>query len=69
MRSFQVHFLIHTLFGIDLSLVRPGYEASISSLVEVTRDVVQEKLKSDVLVRWVIAQRASLQVKIEACAR
>jgi hypothetical protein len=39
----------------------------MSSLVGVTRDVVQEKLKGDAWVMWAIAQRASLQVKVDAC--
>ena len=54
--------------GADLFVVFQGYEADISSLVEVTRDVVQEKLMGDAWVMWAIAQRASLSVKIEACA-
>jgi hypothetical protein len=65
----QVYFLLFFfLLGADLSLVYQGYDADISSLVEVTCDVVQEKLKGDAWVMWAIAQRASLSVKIEACA-
>jgi hypothetical protein len=53
--------------SIDLSLVEPGYEASISSLVEATRDVVQEQLKGDAWVAWAIAQHANLPLKIQTC--
>ena len=67
MRTFQVYFLILILTSIDLSLVHQGYEASISSLVEVTRDVVQEKLKGDAWVLWAITQRANLPLKINTC--
>jgi hypothetical protein len=55
------------LIDVDLSLARPGYEADVSSLVQVTRDLVYEQLKGDAWVMWAIAQRASLPVKIEAC--
>jgi len=47
--------------------VRPGYQEDVSSLVGVTRDIVQERLKEDAWIMWAIAQRASLPVKIEAC--
>jgi hypothetical protein len=70
MRRFQVRLPIsYSLMDVDLSLVHSGYEADMSSLVEVTGDVVLEKFKSDAWVMLAIAQRASLQVKIEACAR
>jgi hypothetical protein len=69
MRKFQVQFPILSLINVDLSLVHSGYEADISSLVGVTGDVVQEMLRSDAWVMWAIAQRASLPVKIDACAR
>ena len=69
MRTFQVYFLILTPISIDLSLVYPGYEAGISSLVEVTRDVVQEKLKGDAWVVWAVAQRANPQLKIDICIK
>ncbi len=49
------------------SLVRPGYQEDVSALVEVTRDIVKERLKGDAWIMWAIAQRASLPVKIEAC--
>lgn len=57
----------HDLSGLDRSPVRPGYKEDISSLVEVTRDIVKERLKGDAWIMWAIAQRASLPVKIEAC--
>ncbi|KAF5346881.1 hypothetical protein D9756_010595 [Leucocoprinus leucothites] len=47
--------------------VRPGYKEDVSALVEVTRDIVKERLKGDAWIMWAIAQRASLPVKIEAC--
>jgi hypothetical protein len=55
------------LSGLDRSLVRPGYQEDVSALVEVTRDIVKERLKEDAWIMWAIAQRASLPVKIEAC--
>jgi hypothetical protein len=67
MRTFQVYFLILTSISIDLSLVNPGYEAGISSLVEVTRVVVQEKLKGEAWVAWAVTQRANLPLKIKTC--
>ena len=69
MRTFQVYFLILSPISIDLSLVNLGYEASISSLVEVTRVVIQEKLKgdSDAWVAWAVSQRANLPLKIKTC--
>jgi hypothetical protein len=67
MRTFQVYFLILIPISIDLSLVNPGYEAGISSLVEVTRVVVQEKLKGDAWVAWAVTQRANLPLKIDTC--
>jgi hypothetical protein len=67
MRMFQVSsFIIIIFISVDLSLVHQGYGADISSLVEVTRDVVRGKLK-DGWVMWAIAQRASLSLKVEAC--
>jgi hypothetical protein len=75
MRTFQVYFLILIPISINLSLVMPGYEAGISSLVEVTRVVLQEKLKG---VTWVMCTIAfarcvrvpqlPLALKIDACA-
>jgi GTPase SAR1 family protein len=47
--------------------VRPGYKEDVSALVEVTQDIVKERLKEDAWIMWAIAQRASLPVKIEAC--
>ena len=59
----------HSFFdrvSVDISLVYQGYGADISSLVDVTRDVVRETL-NDAWVMWAIAQRASLSLKVEAC--
>ena len=58
-------FPSHCLFDPCLSgfPVRTGYEASISSLVQVTCKLVSDKLK----LMLAIAQRASRQVKIHAC--
>jgi hypothetical protein len=67
MQTFQVYFLILSPISIDISLVHLGYEASISSLVEVTRDVVQEMLEGDAWVAWTVSQRAYLPFKIDAC--
>jgi len=60
---------LYYLSGLDYShsLVRPGYQEDVSALVEVTRDIVKERLKGDPWIMWAIAQRASLPVKIEAC--
>ena len=48
-------------------LVRRGYQATMSKLVEITRDIVQKELKNDAWLMWAIAQRVSLPVKIDAC--
>ena len=58
---------LYNLSGLDRSLVRPGYKEDVSALVEVTRDIVKERLKGDAWIMWAIAQRASLPVKIDAC--
>jgi hypothetical protein len=58
---------LYYLSHLDRSLVRPRYKEDISALVEVTRDIVKERLKGDAWIMWAIAQRASLPVKIEAC--
>jgi hypothetical protein len=47
--------------------VRPGHREDISELVQVTRDIVKERVKGDAWMLWAIAQRASLPLKIEAC--
>ena len=60
---------LYYLSGLDRSLVRPGYQEDVSALVEVTRDIVKERVKGDAWIMWAIAQRASLPVKIEACIR
>jgi len=44
-----------------------GYDADISKLVDFTGDVVREKLTgSDAWIMWAIAQRASVELKIDA---
>ncbi|KAH8986799.1 hypothetical protein EDB86DRAFT_3245998 [Lactarius hatsudake] len=47
--------------------VRPGHQEDALSLVKITRDVVRERVKGDAWVLWVIAQRESIPVKIDAC--
>jgi hypothetical protein len=47
--------------------VRPGHKEDISDLVQVTRDIVKERVKGDAWVLWAIAQRKNLPLKIEAC--
>jgi hypothetical protein len=70
MRTFQVYFFILTPIRINLSLVNPGYEAGISSLVEITRVVVQENFKGDAWVAWAArTQHPNLPLKIDACIR
>ncbi|KAF8432208.1 hypothetical protein L210DRAFT_3558661, partial [Boletus edulis BED1] len=44
-----------------------GYEGTIATLVDMTRNIVEERLKGDAWVTWAIAQRANLPMKIEAC--
>jgi len=44
-----------------------GYDADVSTLVEVTSNVVKEKLKDDTWLMWAIAQRANLSLKVDAC--
>ena len=52
---------------VDLPLPpdRPGYEATIESLVTTTRNLVRGQLS----VVWGVAQRASLPAKIEDCVK
>ncbi len=59
--------LSYCLSNFDASLVRPGYQEDVSALVEVTKDVIKERLAGDAWIMWAVAQRASLPVKIEAC--
>ena len=65
---FQVCSLIHSLISVDLSLAWSGYDADISRLVDFTGDVVSEKLtgSSAAWIMWAIAQRANLELKIDA---
>ena len=68
MPKFQVYFPRCTIrYHIDLLLVRPGHQEDISDLVQVTRDIVKERVKGDAWVLWAIAQRKNLPLKIEAC--
>jgi hypothetical protein len=53
--------------SVDLFAVFNGYDADISSLVQVTSNVVKEKLKDDTWLMWAIAQRVSLSLNVEAC--
>jgi len=55
------------LISVDPSLAQSGYDADISKLVDLTGDVVREKLTgSDAWIMWAIAQRASLELKLDA---
>ncbi|KAH9045199.1 hypothetical protein EDB85DRAFT_2270248 [Lactarius pseudohatsudake] len=47
--------------------VRPGHQEDVSSLVKVTKDIVQERVKGDAWAMWAIAQRANLPLKIDTC--
>ncbi len=67
MPRFQVYSLVFALTGIDPLPVRPRHKEDVSSLVEVTRDLVKKQVKGDAWVMWAVAQRASLPVKINAC--
>jgi hypothetical protein len=60
------NFCAIVLAGTDRILVRPGWE-DVSDLVQVTRDIVKERVKGDAWVLWAIAQRKNLPLKIEAC--
>ena len=64
---FQVCFLILSLISVDFSLARLGYDADISKLVDFTGDVVREMLTgSEAWIMWAIAQRSSVELKIDA---
>ncbi|KAF5348284.1 hypothetical protein D9756_010481 [Leucocoprinus leucothites] len=63
-----VQSLQHTMKRLNIPM--PDYvkvSEDVSALVEVTRDIVKERLKGDAWIMRAIAQRASLPVKIEAC--
>ncbi|KAJ7913607.1 hypothetical protein B0H13DRAFT_1873732 [Mycena leptocephala] len=47
--------------------VRRGYDDNILTLVDLTRQIVEERLKGDAWIMWAIAQKASLPLKIDAC--
>ncbi len=67
MPRFQVYSLTMITSGLEHFLVRLGQQEDVSSLVEVTRDMVKDQVKGDAWVMWAIAQRASLPVKLNAC--
>jgi hypothetical protein len=53
--------------SVDLSLAQSGYDADVSKLVDFTSSVVRQKLEGNkAWIMWAIAQRASLQLKIDA---
>jgi hypothetical protein len=58
------------LINVDLSLAKQGYGADISKLVDFTGDVVRDNFtgnsRNTAWLIWAIAQRASLQLKIDA---
>ncbi|KAJ7027607.1 hypothetical protein C8F04DRAFT_1122090 [Mycena alexandri] len=47
--------------------VRKTYDGNIVPLVEMTKEIVQERLKGDAWIIWAVAQRASVPLKVEAC--
>jgi len=47
--------------------VRLGFQEDVSELVQVTRNIVKERLEGDAWIMWAIAQRANLPLKIDAC--
>jgi len=66
--SSQLVQLYHIQYYTELVwLVLPGYDADVSNLVDITRDIVQAELKHEEWVMWAMAQRASLPLKIDAC--
>jgi len=71
-RKFQVLFHIRSLVSADLPLVRAGYDETILSLVDITLDHVQDKLKGDAVntwVLWAMAQRVNRRIKLRTCVR
>ena len=57
--EYKFHMVYFIRVDLSPSLDQPGYEVSISSLVQVTCDLVSDKFK-------VTAQRASREAKINA---
>jgi hypothetical protein len=48
MPGFQVCFCHHTIrYRLDPLLVRPGHQEDVAELVEVTMDIVSERVKGD----------------------
>ncbi|KAJ7112320.1 hypothetical protein C8R44DRAFT_798337 [Mycena epipterygia] len=47
--------------------IRKGYNDNILKLVDLTRKIVEERLKGDAWIMWAIAQKASVPLKIDAC--
>ncbi|KAJ7433245.1 hypothetical protein B0H11DRAFT_2259597 [Mycena galericulata] len=44
-----------------------GYDDNILILVDLTRQIMEERLKGDAWIMWAIAQKASLPLKLDAC--
>jgi hypothetical protein len=51
----------------DRPQVREGYNDNILELVDLTRNIVEERLKGDAWIMWAIAQKASVPLKVDAC--
>ncbi|KAJ7112357.1 hypothetical protein C8R44DRAFT_251809 [Mycena epipterygia] len=47
--------------------IRKGYNDNILKLVDLTRKIVEERLKGDAWILWAVAQKASIPLKIDAC--
>ncbi|KAJ7789512.1 hypothetical protein B0H14DRAFT_239791 [Mycena olivaceomarginata] len=47
--------------------VRKKFDRNIVPLVQMTKEIVQERLKGDAWIIWAVAQRASVPLKVEAC--
>lgn len=62
-----VRALDFSLALLSCGPVFPGYEESITSLVDMTYKLVHERLKGDACVTWAIAQRSNLPMKITLC--
>ncbi|KAJ7227748.1 hypothetical protein C8J57DRAFT_1584917 [Mycena rebaudengoi] len=47
--------------------IREGYNDTILELVDLTRNIVESRLKGDAWIMWAIAQKASVPLKVDAC--
>ncbi|KAJ7921534.1 hypothetical protein B0H13DRAFT_1984965 [Mycena leptocephala] len=47
--------------------VRKKYDGNVVPLVQMTKEIVEERLKGDAWIIWAVAQRASVPLKVEAC--